>query len=81
MPARRPGTRSPGRLFLCHPQLGAAGNRLGVNCVHGGFAPRPIRASIQVADFPEGISASGRHTGMLRILIVEDDSQLAATLK
>jgi CheY-like chemotaxis protein len=63
------------------PRFGAARSRFGVNFVHGGFARDSFRASIQVSDFPAGNSGFGEAPGMLRILIVEDDSQLAATLK
>jgi two-component system, response regulator PdtaR len=45
--------------------------------------PYRSRASIQASDLPRGIPAngSGRVARVLNILIVEDDSQLAVTLK
>ena len=75
--ARRPSGALFGRLL----RFGAAPTRLGVNRVHGGFARESIRASMQVSDFPAGISAIRGGSRVLRILVVEDDSQLAATLK
>jgi CheY-like chemotaxis protein len=55
--------------------------RLGDNFIHGGFAAESFRATIQVTDIPGGISGEREGSRVLNILIVEDDSQLAVTLK
>jgi response regulator of citrate/malate metabolism len=56
---------------------------LGDNLVHRAFASGSFRATIKSrnfrGDFPR--RNSGEASGVLRILIVEDDSQLAITLK
>jgi DNA-binding NarL/FixJ family response regulator len=63
--------------------LGAVQTRLGDNRVHEGFARAPIRATKQVTEFPGGFSEPpiGKVAQVLNILIVEDDSQLAVTMK
>src|SRR5258708_17157456 len=66
---------------------GAAAGRPGDNDVHEGYAGESFSCEHQVTDFPGGISglhfpwACGEDVPVLKILIVEDDSQLAVTLK
>src|SRR5260221_11909912 len=66
---------------------GAPAGRPGDNDVHEGYAGESFSCEHQVTDFPGGISglhfpwACGEDVPVLKILIVEDDSQLAVTLK
>jgi DNA-binding NarL/FixJ family response regulator len=61
--------------------FGAMLTRLGVNLVHEGFAADSFRASIDPRETDEEFRSFGEGSRVLRILIVEDDSQLAITLK
>src|SRR3954453_19920713 len=70
-----------GAFFILLPRFGAVRSRLGVNCVHRGFAFASIRATPKLRIFGEEIPCGRGGSRVLRILIVEDDSQLAATLK
>jgi CheY-like chemotaxis protein len=54
---------------------------LGVNAVQGGFAGDSFRASIGLAEECRRFRDFGGGSRVLRILVVEDDSQLAVTLK
>ena len=58
---------------------GAAKRRFGVNHVQGGFAPRPKWLTILLGT--KEIPGHGEALAVLKILIVEDDAQLATTLK
>jgi CheY-like chemotaxis protein len=55
-------------------------SRFGVNPVHGGFACGSIRATIKSRNFLREFLFRGG-VSVLRILIVEDDPRLAATVK
>jgi DNA-binding NarL/FixJ family response regulator len=66
----------PGRLL----RFSAGTIPLTVNLVQGGFARDSFRASINLRKSEKNFRNSGRNA-VLRILIVEDDSQLAITLK
>ena len=72
-----------GALFDVWDRFGVALTRLSVNFVHGGFATDPFRASINLRIFRGRISFSPSRgdSRVLRILVVEDDLQLATTLK
>jgi CheY-like chemotaxis protein len=63
-------------------RFGAVLTRPVDNFVHGGFARAPFRATIQLTDFREKFFSPDRGgSRVLRILVVEDDLQLATTLK
>jgi PleD family two-component response regulator len=62
-------------------RFGAAAIRLAVNPVHEGFARDSFRTSIDARKTGKDFRGFGEGSRVLRILIVEDDSQLAITLK